>query len=665
MHPAVPPAIENPGQIGRYRVVRRLSSSCCSVTTYLAEAPGGERVALRHYGDPALRRHADLAEPERLLRVPATGTVQVLDVEADYIASEYIEGPSLPEEIRHRGPLSGAALQRLAISTVTALAALHRSGARHVVVRPDRILLGPDGPRLIYRGAEHHDRLGPSHETNPVDAEALAWHTPEELEGLRPGPAADLFTWASVMVYAATGRDPFEGESITESTRRLATAAGSLGRLEEGPLRDALADCLAREPDDRPTAEDTLLRLIGHSGVLDTALPGDFPAGPAPKTRLAPLRVLGPVAAGLAIALVAGGISAAVTLRAADRPTVAAPSAAPPGGFWIPRVVASAPSLPPKVDKGVPLPGGLGTMYEHPADPVRLASIRVTDAAKNTRSDVYARDPKTGAFASAGSSNTVAEPSPDGRYLATLDTLYLATSRELSVNFTDHLTGERFAVKTLRSPYLSFGFAWSRQSDSLVVTVLQQEKAAKPLYNVGFVIIDVAARSSVFVPVTDAEDVKSAGSAVQPERFVGFYRWAPDGRSVAARYLTANWTNGLRFRDLAGNAIRLMHWVGSPTGNADWFSPSGQVFATSGCETTLAVCVWRADTGRRVTTVPVAKQGGSLLGWYDEKHLIEVYPASDTVQRVVARDLGGREARVLAEINASPGSLVDVRYMRG
>ncbi|MFC4592309.1 serine/threonine protein kinase [Sphaerisporangium corydalis] len=671
MRPADSPPADGPAEIGPYRVVRVLSSSCCSVTTYLAETASGERVALRHYADPSLRRPSGLSELERLRDAPAAGTVHVLDVQAGYIVSEYVDGPDLAGEIERQGPLAGAALQRLAISTVTALAALHRSGAAHVGIRPDRVLLGPDGPRLIYRGPERHDMLGPAHETNRVDATVLAWHTPEELAGDRPGQAADLFTWASVIAYAATGRDPFDGESITESTRRLSTAAASLGRLEEGPLRDALADCLAREPDDRPTAEDTLLRLLGHSQVLDTALPDALPPGTAPRRRSAPRRVLVLVAAGVAIALVSSGISAAVTLRAAERPAAPAPATSAPAvaGSWTPRAVPSATTtaLPPKVDKGVALPGNLGTLYEHPADPVRLSAIRVSKTHDNGRTDIYARDPRSGTFERAGSTNTVAELSPDGRYLATMDTLYLATSQQLSVQFTDHLTGAKFGIPTLRSPYVSFGMAWSRQSDSIVVSALRREKVGKDthVYTAGFVIVDVAARSSVFVPTTDAEDVKVAGTAVQPESFISFYRWAPDGRSVAARYLTAEWGNGLRFRDLAGQPLRLMHWVGSPTGNGDWFSPSGDTFVTSGCEKVISLCVWRTTTGERVATIPVSPQGGALIGWYDDRHIIEVHSVTKDLQRVVLRDFAGQEVRVLADLNAPVGGLVDIRYTRG
>jgi hypothetical protein len=57
---------------------------------------------------------------------------QVLDADVagdrPYIVSEYVQGPSLLRLVREQGPVSGAALERLAIGTATALVAIHQAG---------------------------------------------------------------------------------------------------------------------------------------------------------------------------------------------------------------------------------------------------------------------------------------------------------------------------------------------------------------------------------------------------------------------------------------------------------------------------------------------------------------------------------------------------------
>ncbi|MGW0589141.1 hypothetical protein [Streptosporangium sp. NPDC002607] len=62
-------------------------------------------------------------------------TARVLDVGvADgrpYIVSEFITGPSLDRLVRGEGVRFGSGLERLAVTTLTALAAIHRAGIVH------------------------------------------------------------------------------------------------------------------------------------------------------------------------------------------------------------------------------------------------------------------------------------------------------------------------------------------------------------------------------------------------------------------------------------------------------------------------------------------------------------------------------------------------------
>jgi aminoglycoside phosphotransferase (APT) family kinase protein len=130
-----------PERVGGYRLTGRLRVSCCGVVDHLAVAPSGRKVVLRRYGRPADRRPADPDWAERMRQAAPVGTVAVLDSGADFVVTEYVEGGSLADQAAARpqtgaarppaegegGSMAEPALRRLAIATVTALAAVHRA----------------------------------------------------------------------------------------------------------------------------------------------------------------------------------------------------------------------------------------------------------------------------------------------------------------------------------------------------------------------------------------------------------------------------------------------------------------------------------------------------------------------------------------------------------
>ncbi|MGH3379957.1 MAG: serine/threonine protein kinase, partial [Actinoallomurus sp.] len=93
---------------------------------------------------------------------------------------------------------------------------------------------------------------------------------PEQLTGKDITPAADLFSWASTMVYAATGQAPFGQDTVMAVIHRIMNEPPDLGAMEE-PLRGIVAACLAKEPADRPQTQALLMRLLGEEGLTPTA----------------------------------------------------------------------------------------------------------------------------------------------------------------------------------------------------------------------------------------------------------------------------------------------------------------------------------------------------------------------------------------------------------
>ncbi|MGW0484406.1 serine/threonine-protein kinase [Nonomuraea sp. NPDC003214] len=259
---------DDPRRLGAYRISGRLGQGGQGVV-YLGHSGDGTKVAIKLLhaslsADPVVRRRF-LAEVEALRRVAPFCTAQLLDADLEgdqpYLVSEYVDGVSLREHVITAGPRTGGSLHRLAIGTATALVAIHRAGVVHRDFKPGNVLLSLDGPRVIDFGVS---RLADGTATTGIIPMGTpAYLAPERIEGLPAGPAADLYAWALTVAYTATGRHAFAGGTHQEVLARILYGRPDLGNLS-GRLRGIVDACLARDPADRPGAEEVLGLLLGQ-----------------------------------------------------------------------------------------------------------------------------------------------------------------------------------------------------------------------------------------------------------------------------------------------------------------------------------------------------------------------------------------------------------------
>jgi serine/threonine protein kinase len=260
--------LADPRTIGVYRLLGRLGSGSQGVV-YLAEAPSGARVAIKRLLSSGEDNHQDrqqLAKEVAAARLVAPFcTAQLLDVRLEgpspYVVSEYISGPTLSRKVSQDGPITGSALQRLAIGTVTALAAIHQAGVVHRDFKPANVMLSPDGHRVIDFGIAR-DLATEMTETSRIIG-TPAYMSPEQLRDEPVEPATDMFAWASVIAFAATGRSLFAGDHLMAVAYQILSGEPVLDGVPD-ELRPVLERCLAKEPARRPTAEQTLGLLLGR-----------------------------------------------------------------------------------------------------------------------------------------------------------------------------------------------------------------------------------------------------------------------------------------------------------------------------------------------------------------------------------------------------------------
>ncbi|MFI6321070.1 protein kinase [Nonomuraea sp. NPDC050556] len=241
----------DPQRLGRYWLAGRLGAGGQGVV-YEAYGEAGERVAVKV---PRLDDRAALGrEAAAAQRVASFCTARVIEVDLDvpYIVSEYVPGPNL----RQVGRYDGDALRRLAIGVATALTAIHQAGVVHRDLKPDNIIVGPDGPRVIDFGVARE--VGPT-TTSPVMG-TPNYMAPEVWAGRGATPAADVWAWGLVMLFAACGRDAVSGQDPASVLDFVPDLSGL-----PDPLEDLVASALARDPQERPTARALLLGLLGGS----------------------------------------------------------------------------------------------------------------------------------------------------------------------------------------------------------------------------------------------------------------------------------------------------------------------------------------------------------------------------------------------------------------
>ncbi|MFF1477233.1 protein kinase [Streptomyces sp. NPDC058301] len=253
-----PLAEDDPRSVAGYLLSARLGAGGMG-KVYLSYTPGGRPVAIKvirpeFAEDPDFRRRFQ-QEVRAAQRVQGLYTAPVVDSDTDgprpWLATAYVQGPSLHAAVAAHGAMPVATVLLLVAGIAEALQVIHQAGIVHRDLKPSNVLLAVDGPRVIdfgiARAADATALTGTG-----VSVGTPSFMSPEQAAGTSCTAATDVFALGQIAVFAATGAAAFGDGSSHAVLYRIVHEDPDLTRLPD-ELREIVTGCLSKDPAQRPS----------------------------------------------------------------------------------------------------------------------------------------------------------------------------------------------------------------------------------------------------------------------------------------------------------------------------------------------------------------------------------------------------------------------------
>ena len=257
---------------GRYSLDRELGRGGMGVVYLANEVDLDRPVAIkllppeRAANQTLKARFLQEARTSAKLSHPNIIPIHAVDEVGDFVffAMAYVDGETLTERVRTRGPLPPSEAARVLRDVAWALAHAHAHGVVHRDVKPDNILLERGTGRALVAdfgiAAAGQDSAGEI-------AGTPEFMSPEQALGKGADSRSDLYAFGVTAYYAVAGKLPFHGRTASEVLARqvntapapLASAAGALPRK----MARAVERCLAKRPEHRPRSAEEVADELG------------------------------------------------------------------------------------------------------------------------------------------------------------------------------------------------------------------------------------------------------------------------------------------------------------------------------------------------------------------------------------------------------------------
>jgi tRNA A-37 threonylcarbamoyl transferase component Bud32 len=211
---------------------------------------------------PLRHRLIGEAQATAALRHPSVAAVHDV-VEQDgraWIVMELLHARSLQRVIDHGGPLEPRRVAAIGRSVLSALMAAHTAGILHRDVKPSNVLLTKDGRVVLTDfGLAISKGEGACSRFSGLDG-SPPYVSPERVLGEPTTEASDLWSLGATLYTAVEGHSPYGRHDPLASLIAVLIEEYTPPR-RAGPLRPVIDGLLAKNPADRPTAEQAARQL--------------------------------------------------------------------------------------------------------------------------------------------------------------------------------------------------------------------------------------------------------------------------------------------------------------------------------------------------------------------------------------------------------------------
>jgi serine/threonine protein kinase len=293
---------------GRYEILEFIGEGPLLAAYRARDRSQNRLVALKILLPQRAADHPSIAEKLRsglgeVLSFSHPSITRTFDVGSDedngvaaYVSEEYIRGIDLKERIRRAAPFQLTAATDCAVALAEALEFAHNRGIAHGDVRPQNVLIGPEGQvKLSGFGVAEAQNIA-LYQDPGLLSRVVAYVAPDAAASSRPTVSADLYALGVILFEMLTGDLPFKGDNALQIALKHAQepvpSPRSINLGIPRALDGVVQKTLGKRPEDRYlSAADMLtdLREVRDSLRYGKSLawsPLDRPSIPSPgETR--------------------------------------------------------------------------------------------------------------------------------------------------------------------------------------------------------------------------------------------------------------------------------------------------------------------------------------------------------------------------------------------